>query len=124
MDEKYYCYFFTRQDISPEQQLVQTAHVALKLGVKAKENVVPNAPCVPHQKIIDPDETYFTCIGVRDLAALNAVKEILQHFCYNYESFYEPDLNEELTSIALYPIKESDRGPLLAFNLLKMASKG
>ncbi len=105
---KYYVYFFTRQDISPEQQLVQTAHAALKLGIKIDEEK------------LNPDETYFAVVGVRNLEALEAVGEILENFNYKFEIFQEPDLKNEVTSIATYPIPQHERGPLLAFNLLKL----
>lgn len=104
---KQYAYFFTRQDIFKEYQLVQTAHVALKLGAKLSKH-------------IDPDCTYFTCVGVRNLDALNAVKQILDAFGFKYEVFNEPDLNGgEDTAIAVHPVDEDKRGVLLAFNLLK-----
>jgi len=103
---KRYSYFFTRQDISPEQQLVQTAHVAMKLGAKlgSTEN---------------PDNTYFTCVGVRNLAGLEAVEKILQKFGFKYEKFFEPDLGQH-TAIAVHPIDEESRDVLLAFNLLSI----
>lgn len=123
---KYYSYFFTRQDISPEQQIVQTAHAAFKLGVKSQRVVDdgksdPNfVPCQINEQI-DPSETYFTVIGVRDLAALIAVERILEKFGYRYEAFFEPDLRDgELTSIGVYPIFEYHRDVLKAFNLLKI----
>ena len=107
---KYYAYFFTRQDISPEQQIVQTAHAAFQLGVhsqrvttdrKTDETLVP---CQVNEEI-DPTETHFTVIGVRDLGALYAVERILQKFGYRYEKFFEPDLKDgEITSIGVYPI--------------------
>lgn len=103
---KRYAYFFTRQDISPEQQIVQTAHAALKLGfnLDKKEN---------------PDNIHFTVIGVRNLEGLLAVEEIITGFGFKYKYFYEPDLNGgEITSLALYPVDEDKRGILMAFNLL------
>lgn len=104
---KRYAYFFTRQDIFREYQLVQTAHVALKLGAKLDENEYP-------------DNIYFTCVGVRNLEALEAVEKILSKFGFRYEKFFEPDLNEgEYTAIAVYPVDEDKRDVLLAFNLLK-----
>ena len=104
---KRYVYFFTRQDIFKEYQLVQTAHVAMKLGFNLNEQE-------------NPDNTYFTCIGVRNMDALYAVEKILQKFNFKYETFVEPDLNGgELTSIAVHPIDEDKRDILLAFNLLK-----
>ena len=104
---KRYLYTFTRQDIFKEYQLVQTAHVAYKLGSKMGKDA-------------DPDNTYFTCVGVRNLEALNAVAKILDQFNIYYERFIEPDLNNgEMTAIAVYPIDEDKRDILLAFNLLK-----
>ena len=104
---KQYAYFFTRQDIFKEYQLVQTAHVALKLGSVLGDK-------------IDPDNTYFTCVGVRNLEALMAVEDILVKFGFKYEMFLEPDLNGgEYTALAVHPVDEDKRDILLAFNLLK-----
>ena len=104
---KKYAYFFTRQDIFKEYQLVQTAHVAYKLGSALGKDA-------------EADNTYFTCVGVRNLEALTAVEKILYEFGIKYEFFIEPDLNGgEMTSIAVYPIDEDKRDILLAFNLLK-----
>jgi hypothetical protein len=104
---KRYAYFFTRQDIFKEYQLVQTAHVAYKLGSVLGKDA-------------DADNTYFTCVGVRNLAALTAVEKILFEFGIKYEYFVEPDLNGgEMTAIAVHPIDEDKRDILLAFNLLK-----
>jgi len=89
---KRYAYFFTRQDIFKEYQLVQTAHVAYKLGSALGKDA-------------DADNTYFTCVGVSGI---------------KYEHFVEPDLNGgEMTAIAVHPIDEDKRDILLAFNLLK-----
>lgn len=107
---KKYVYLFTRQDIFKEYQLVQTAHAALKLGRKSALNIVE----------LDPDTTHFTCVGVRNQVALEAVEKILVKFGFSYEKFFEPDLNGgEYTSIAVYPVDEDKRDVLLAFNLLK-----
>lgn len=131
MDEKYYSYFFTRQDISPEQQLVQTAHAAFKLGSCMEKNI-PGEGLTAEKKSgrrvitkkTNPDETYFTVVGVRDVPALEATISILKEFGYAHEVFYEPDIGNEPTSIAVYPIHEIDRGALMAFNLLKMRDSG
>jgi len=104
---KKYAYFFTRQDIFKEYQLVQTSHVAYKLGSVLGQSA-------------DPDNTYFTCVGVRNADALAAVETILLKFGIKYEHFLEPDLNGgEYTAIAVHPIDEDKRDILLAFNLLK-----
>ena len=104
---KRYLYTFTRQDIFREYQLVQTAHVAYKLGSALGKDA-------------DADNTYFTCVGVRNLEALTAVAGILEKFGFKYETFVEPDLNDgEVTAIAVHPVDEDKRDVLLAFNLLK-----
>jgi hypothetical protein len=104
---KRYAYFFTRQDIFKEYQLVQTAHGAYKLGSVLGKDA-------------DADNTYFTCVGVRNIEALMAVENILVKFGFKYEYFVEPDLNGgEMTAIAVHPIDEDKRDILLAFNLLK-----
>ena len=104
---KRYLYIFTRQDIFKEYQLVQSSHVAYKLGSILGQEA-------------DPDNTYFTCVGVRNLAALEAVEKILQKFGFKYEKFLEPDLNDgEYTALAVHPVDEDKRDFLLAFNLLK-----
>lgn len=142
MEDNYYAYFFTRQDILPEQQLVQTAHAALVLGATrsgdfpgrtqthtpsflAKASGLDDHDILKEQDIeISSRSVYFTCIGVRNVDALDAVINILQEFGYEYEVFYEPDINNEPTSIAVVPVHKDHRGPLLAFNLLKIGSKG
>lgn len=122
--DKYYTYIFVRQDISNEQQAVQAAHATLKLGVESQrrgDKVVPEGK-VPFQLAaeIRPNQTYFTLVGVRNLDGLLAAKDILDKFGFMHETFYEPDLRDEPTAIACYPIREDLRGPLLAFNLLTM----
>ena len=108
---KRYVYIFTRQDISPEQQIVQSAHVTLKLGASKKFTDNPN-------------ETYFTVVGVRNLEALEAVEKILSTFNFEYVTFLEPDLGlGETTSIATFPIDEDKRDVLMAFNLLTIGRR-
>lgn len=124
---KYFSYFFTRQDMSPEQQIVQTAHAAFQLGVhsqrateKEMAGVDGYVPAQFNYKVV-AEETYFTVIGVRDQGALFAVESILKKFGYRYEKFFEPDLKDgEFTSIGVYPISEFHRDVLMAFNLLKV----
>lgn len=126
-EKNYYTYFFTRQDIFPEYQLVQTAHVALKMGYNAAKewDSGMEETLHPHQiKEFNPDNTYFTCVGVRNVDALNAVADILDKFGFKYEVFVEPDIGNEMTSIAVYPVHEDHKGVLQAFNLLRFGSKG
>lgn len=127
MDKKSYMYIFTRQDISPEQQLVQTAHVAYRAGQeffnhsgyynleeKYKYHNKDHTFPIPNSH-----DTYFTCIGVRNEEALKGIIELCKLKSYQYVAFNEPDMDNQFTSVAIAPIDEDKRGILLAFNLLK-----
>ena len=110
--EKQYSFFFVRQDISPEYQLVQNSHVALKLGVEmAKEEV-------------ESDDLYFACIGTENLDSLMEIYTDLLNRGIRTVPFYEPDLRNELTAIGTFPISASEKGFLknhkkLTFNINK-----
>jgi hypothetical protein len=123
MDNRYYTYVFVRQDLSPEQQIVQASHVTFQLGVHSQREWDMGADTghVPFVKFtgVVPEETYFVVIGVRNLQALEAVSDILKQFKFMHELFYENDIREH-TAIATYPVREDLRGPLHAFNLLKV----
>jgi hypothetical protein len=99
-----YSYFFTRQDISPEQQLVQTAHVALELGNTLKPEQVQNL--------------HFTCCGVANLEELEMIQSVLDEFGHQYIAFREPDIGNQITAIAVEPIAENKRGVLRNYPLL------
>jgi len=116
---KQYVYFFTRQDISPEYQLVQTAHVALKLGHIMGTQDTLKIQAGETLQNPDPSDTYFTVVGVKDLSGLIAIKSILDMFSRQYVEFVEPDIGNEITSIAVFPTPEFERQELLAFSWLK-----
>lgn len=100
-----YTYFFTRQDIFDEYQLVQTAHAALELGAG-----------------LTPEEAkglYFTCCGVENLDALENVENVLQSMKLPYVAFREPDIGNQKTAIGVFPVPEHRRGLLRNYNLLR-----
>lgn len=108
--EKQYSFFFVRQDISPEYQLVQNSHVALKLGAALAEDRIKS------------DELYFACIGTENLDSLHQIYEDFMHQGVRTVAFYEPDIKNELTAIATYPIAASEKAFLshhkrLTFNI-------
>jgi hypothetical protein len=103
-----YSYFFTRQDIFEEYQLVQTAHVALELGSELTKEEVK--------------DLHFTCCGVEDLEELEAVERVLQSIKAPYKVFREPDIGNQKTAIGVFPIEEHKRGLLRNYNLLRFQS--
>lgn len=102
---RHYAYFFTRQDISPEYQLVQTAHVALELGNQMKPEMVKGL--------------YFTVCGVATLDDLEQVERVLDSMGLRYVTFREPDIGNQKTSIAVHPVPEHKKGLLKNYGLLK-----
>ena len=104
----HYVYIFVRQDLSNEQQLVQSAHATLVLGSKLG-------------KKYDPSELYFAVIGVPRLTSFCQVMKDLKKHGTEYECFYEPDQGNTMTAIATYPIKKEERGNLLEYPRLKFA---
>jgi hypothetical protein len=106
---RHYSYFFTRQDIFPEYQLVQTAHAALELGATLKPEQVRNL--------------HFTCCGVRNLEELEMIESVLTSLGHRFITFREPDIGNEKTAIAVEPIAENRRGILRNYPLLSFKQK-
>jgi hypothetical protein len=104
VDPNYYSYIFVRQDLSPEQQLVQAAHVTCVLGSKIKT---------------DPSKLYFVVVGVEDLDRLNEICVSLSLKGHEFVDFIEPDVGDERTAIATLPIRGDMRKDFKKFNLLK-----
>lgn len=105
---RHYTYVFVRQDLSPEYQLVQAAHATMVLGNKLYD-------------LYDPREIYFAVIGVENLKALNMTMIELNANNFMYEKFVEPDIGNQVTAVATYPIFWKDREPLRKYNSLKFS---
>ena len=103
--DRVYSYIFVRQDISPEYQLVQAAHAAMVLGYNLGEE---------H----NPRETYFAVCGVENSKELLSTAIHLESNNFLYESFIEPDIGNQITAIATYPIHWNDRQALRKYKKL------
>lgn len=103
-----YVYIFVRQDMTPEYQAVQAAHVTLRMGYELRRSQVQPARM---------NDLYFTLVGLPNKSALEDVAA--QHSAH--VAFIEPDLNNQLTAIALYPIKARHRGNLFKYKKLVFA---
>jgi len=100
MSDKY-MYLFTRRDLSPQQQIIQTSHITHIIGKKQECDSVPNA----------------VLIGAKNEGDLMAIKEYLEYFDIAHEIFYEPDISQH-TAIATYPLQGEQRTPLRKFDLM------
>lgn len=110
--QRRYVYIFVRQDISPEYQLVQASHVALKLGFQ-----VALDHSLPHP--VDPSNLYFSVIGAKDLAELGQIQDHLKQRGITHHVFVEPDIGDQITAVASYPVLAKNRGSLLNYKRLK-----
>lgn len=99
-------YFFVRQDISPEQQMVQGMHVALELG-----------NCLTRRETLGLN--FVTC-GVPDLQALEDIESYLIQNEIEYVLYRDSHFMNEITAIATFPVNAQQRelfrfGKLLRF---------
>ena len=100
MSDKY-MYLFTRKDLSPQQQIIQTAHAAHIIGKNQICDSIPNA----------------VLIGVGGEGELLSVRQLLEDNDIQHQLFFEPDI-DEFTSIATFPIYGDQRIPLRGFSLM------
>lgn len=105
---KRYAYFFTRQDIDPEHQLVQTAHVSLELGSVIPKHEVPGLR--------------FVNCGVPDEAALHDICHYLDGHDIFYVLYRDSFFNNEVTAIGVLPVSQAQREIFKFGRLLKFKS--
>jgi len=108
--DKEYAFIFVRKDLSPEQIIVQSNHASIELGHRLGEtgSSISNL--------------HIALIGVDNLSALEDVGELLRKNNFDYTFFLEPDLNNEMTAIASYPIKNSQKRFLRNYDKLSFAN--
>lgn len=102
--EPTYLFIFVRQDLSPEQQAVQAAHVTYKAGQVFKS---------------DPDTTHFVLIGLPNEFLLASTGVHLYENDVAYVEFREEWLDNSLTAIASEPIKQHRKRFLKHYPLLR-----
>jgi len=92
-----YTYIFTRQDLTPEQQLVQTAHCTMVLGQKVER--------WQH----DASDLHFVIFGVPDHDRLIEKLAQVEAAGISTVSFEESDLkSDQMTSFACQPTRKSE----------------
>lgn len=103
--EKAYVYIITRTDLSIPQQMVQSAHAALECG---REFV----------KLKDEHPSIIICSAKNE----NKLKDAIQ-YCYDnnikLKVFREPDIGNQITSIATEPLIGDRRNLMKKYQLIK-----
>jgi hypothetical protein len=97
-------YIFTRDDLSNSQKMVQSCHSILEMSRNYTE-------IKDHPSII--------ICKANDLNHLNEIKNYLNENKIKNYSFYENDLNGELTSISTIPLEYSQKDIFNQFKLIK-----
>ena len=103
---KKYMYVAIRRDLSIPQQVVQSVHAAIEAS---KRYHLSNHD--EHPSVIS--------IGVKTETALQNFKNFVHELGFHYEEFREPDRDNELTSVAVFPVDEDQKVKFRKFQLLK-----
>ena len=88
-------YVVTRKDLSPGSQIAQTGHSIAQFLLEHPE------------KSKEWNNNYLVCLSTENEKSLNKLLEKLESFDIPISMFYEPDLDNQLTSIAFQHNSES-----------------
>ncbi len=101
---KPYMYIAIRQDLSPSQQIVQSAHAAIEASKRyhLSSNIHPSV----------------IVLRVKNEKALDKFKEYVHTTNLPHEEFREPARNNEITSVAVYPVYDEQRKLFRKYRLL------
>jgi hypothetical protein len=110
-------YVLVRGDISPGYQLAQSCHAALRFAVEHPEVTREWMDC----------SEYICCLSVEDPRQLKVYAYMAEQLGIKVSRFFEPDIGDKLTAIALEPSKLSQnlcRGLPLALSEVKNDEDG
>lgn len=100
---KRYVYIGIRRDLSGPQQVVQAVHAAMEATYLCEWE--------EHPSVI--------VLGFKSEKALENFKDYVHNKPFHYEEFREPDRNNELTSVAVFPVGEDEKILFKRYQLLK-----
>lgn len=98
-------YVFVRNDLSYAQKAVQAAHSCIEA---ARHFLLP-----------DEDHPSVIIFGIKSEAKLKSIVEQLQQQGVRLKQFFEPDIGNQLTSIATAPVFGKDREIFSKYCLLR-----
>lgn len=103
--EHAYVYVFVREDLSPPQQAVQSAHAVIEATKTFNLERLPDHPSV-------------VILSAKNENRLNRVRKYLIDQGILHVQFFEPDMDNQLTAIATQPLFGSRREVLRKYQLL------
>lgn len=110
---RHYVYIFVRQDIIPEQQAVQAAHVTMVAGERMSGKRFNNKP-------FNPSSTHFVLIGVPDEAGVVEASRLSDLGGIPNHLFYEEDMGNQVTAMCTDVVTHDKRATFREYGLLKM----
>jgi hypothetical protein len=103
-----YCYIFVRQDLTPEQQLIQFGHVCALVGATGYRH--------------DFNKVNFVGIGVPNENELYRALFLMIDNGVQNQKFKEPDLGDTLTAVASLPVSGDTRAIFRHYDTLRFAA--
>ena len=89
----------TRKDIFPGYQLVQTAHAAAEYILRFRDE----------SEVWARDSNSIITLAAQDLQGLEKLRDKLKDWGVKIAEFYEPDIDNQLTAIALLGDEQTRR---------------
>jgi len=111
---KFYTFIFVRSDLEPEYQLVQSNHVALALGYSLALKQISNDVV---------QNLYLAVCHIKDETGLKIVALDIRNHGYQVVEFREPDIGNQITAIASFPIAGHKKSFLKCHKALKFEFK-
>lgn len=102
---KQYMYVAVRRDLSHSQQVVQAAHAAIEASKRY------HLSSHYHPSVI--------ILGVKSETTLDNFRNYVHDMGFHYETFREPDRNNESTAVAVFPVSQDQKAMFKKFQLLR-----
>lgn len=106
--KRYYCYVFLDiESVSPEQLIVQSAHVTMVVGKNMPDN-------------LDPHNIFYQIVELPNGMTHDDLVKKYKNF--KFHQFVEPDMGNRVVASAIEPILWCKRQPLRKFPLVKISA--
>jgi len=101
---KTYMYIAVRRDLTRPQQVVQASHAAIEASKQYHSHEQE------HPSVI--------VLGMKTESKLEKFIEYVKEKSFEHKEFREPDKDNELTAVAVFPVSESDKELFKKYQLL------
>lgn len=121
---EYHTFIIVRQDISPEQQMVQFGHAVATMAYEMGREHGIDEDIKEHLETKFPEdvrvhELNFVVCGVKNKEQVEGAAEYIHSCGYTIHKFFESDLDNELTAVASGPIQSHKRFFMRRYHALR-----